>query len=74
MTHIHLSEVADLPLSLGLVCGFHPLADNHSLLRFPHQVHQRFEHLGQPDEPVGHIGSANIGTIPFQYGFGAIQR
>jgi hypothetical protein len=40
--------------------GFIGLEVITAVLHFPHQVDQWFEHIIQPDDPMGHAGTADL--------------
>ena len=54
--------------------GFVGLEVIAAVLHFPHQVDQWFEHVIQPDDPVGHAGTADLMPQAFEHLLQPVQR
>jgi len=53
--------------------GFISLQVVTAVLNLPHQVDQGFEHVFQPDDPMGHVGTADLMSQALEHFFQAIQ-
>jgi hypothetical protein len=54
--------------------GFISLQVGRTVLRLPHQMDQRFEHLIQTDDPVRHAGAAQLMAQTFEHLLLPVQR